>query len=79
MGANDDYATYSPVQRTQVATVVSLVTTILSIMSTPLTDDDGVVTDLSGQVVDDARQRLHDLSDDGSVPAGDALTTGPAS
>ncbi|WP_337059756.1 hypothetical protein [Kineococcus sp. G2] len=69
--ADDDYATYSPAQRAQVATVVSLVTTTISIMSTPLTDEDGVVTDLSGQVVDDARRRLQDLGGGGpDEPAG---------
>ncbi|WP_345713939.1 hypothetical protein [Kineococcus glutinatus] len=77
--SNDDYATYSPPQRAQVATVVGLVTTTLSIMSTPLTDEDGSVTDLSGQVVDDARQRLQDLTGDDPVPAGGTPAGGPTS
>ncbi|NAZ74291.1 hypothetical protein GTQ99_02470 [Kineococcus sp. T13] len=62
--AEADYALYTPDQRAQFATTVSLMTTTISVMATALADEHGVVSDLSGQVVDDARQRLQDLAAD---------------
>lgn len=58
---NTDYATYTPVQCTQVAALVGLVTTAVAVMSTPLADGAGSVTQLSEQVLSDARRRLDDL------------------
>ena len=58
---NDDYATYTPEQRSQVITAVGLVTAAVALMATPLTDDAGAVSVLSGQVVDDARIQLDGL------------------
>jgi len=67
--AESDYALYTPAQRAQVATTVSLMTTTISVMATPLADEDGVVSDLSGQVIDDARQRMQDLAGERATAA----------
>ncbi|WP_432489376.1 hypothetical protein [Kineococcus sp. SYSU DK018] len=72
----DDYAAYSPAQRAQVATTVSLMTTTISVMATPLTDEDGVVSDLSGQVVYDARRRLQNLANECAASTGTGDDTG---
>lgn len=72
--AETDYAAYTPTQRAQVATTVSLMTTTISVMATPLADENGVVTDLSGQVVDDARERLQDLADERAAAAETAAS-----
>jgi hypothetical protein len=69
IGAHDDYATYTPGQRAQLAAVVGLVTTTIAVMATPMTDDTGALTDLSGQVLADAQQRLSDLAGDADGPA----------
>jgi hypothetical protein len=70
--AESDCALYSPAQRAQVATTVSLVTTTISVMATALADEEGVVTDLSGRVLADAHERLQDLIQEGTDTIGTA-------
>ncbi|NIZ91384.1 hypothetical protein [Kineococcus rubinsiae] len=72
--AEADYALFTPAQRAQVATTVSMMTTTISVMATPLADADGAVTDLSGQVVDDTCQRLQSLADERTAATGTATS-----
>jgi hypothetical protein len=58
---NDDYATYNPQQRRQVAESATIAITLMTVMRAPLVDDKGQVTDLSDNVVKDAKLRLATL------------------
>lgn len=67
VGANRDYATYTPAQRSQVATLVGFVSAIVAVMAAPLVDDSGMVSDLVEQALVEAQARLDDLGRGGAT------------